>query len=922
MNFQPSGFKIPKLYLLWLRYTLSLLIVVLGELLSIISVYSAMSSADLTAVEPESLDSFVPQEEMAVRKAEPNKNQRVRSEIIPDNPNPEYSRQETFTTPKQRFTSGGLKRSIPLTVRQTPVKKTKMVDSLEVVESRSNQKPLTPPSTIRKFSQKTTSPSQKETPKKTQVKSRKPYQVRSLTPAFPHTTLKADLTETKSIEETKTTTGIKPSLETQETALKPTTPPQTIIQPETQTTPILASGEPMSDPVLISPPPISEIKQVPDQNYIVPRSTLQDNQVNPFTTTFPLNSLTANHQTDWQAITANYLTSQRHNFDFIGLYKLDSKLTQGIRSNNVYELEHRGEYLSLATLLTDHTVTVKRSSPVTATAMEMQLSFTGNCDAVAVSAPPGYNCSFTPALISDPQDINPASGFPKRFIQVGNVGDLLSPNDQKTIQQRGFQNRLEDGRYIGLDLFFPNIESTGGNSVSTDTSIKRTESFGNTPAIGFYQVHQKYQINSETSVFTRTIRGVGIRFGDDDLGLTSTAQIIGQLIPDVDVPLEGTDQAAKYNASNNLIRSANQARLPLDSLTLYNGGASVADAQLSDKPQNTAYYQGVWLGLSPVTEYNLTVDNFGESVGRCNLTSSNSSQSEFLKALGNCSILTQGGGEGGVQDRTPVTARVNDFLIDTQNVADFYTQVYLTFFHHDLNDFRISKLEEKTSYVPHLSYTGNITKNDNVWRYYAGIIPFSKTGTKAYVGTDYTYNKKGWNLFGSMIGYLNPSRDYYSELALGVSKTMSVSKAVNLSLFSNFNYAFDRNNQVGIFAVEDTVSSLNIGTSLNHLYGSIGAIYVVDTGLDQAAKPSLTLTGAVALGKSIRFSGYYVPVGDRSNVGTYGMTLQANLSKGQVNTALTINYAKKRYDFGDDYQGKAISTDEDLFTVILRMEGL
>lgn len=925
MSFKIQGFKTIKDGY-FLKYAMRILIVLIADILTLSSVYSTIYDGDIASVEPENLKTFTPdapapRHSLSNQREEmPPSSKKQEKVITLGTTDTEKQTEQTFTTPKLQIQSDGVKKLAPPLSSQGALRQAtgQDVKPYKVTQKR-QEKPSLLSSEIKVYKSPKNSPSLNSD--KTQNKNPKIEESRINQPSVEKNLSEQTTVALKPFSQEKkpTTPVVRTSI--QQTALNPTTTPKNTPR-ETIVDRILASGQPMSDPLFIPPNLSPEIKQFPDPNYIIPQTRLKDSDVSGFTTAFPLNGLTANHQTDWQWITSNEITGDRHNFETTGLYKLNSQLTQGVTVKNVYVLEHQGDYLSLATLLNKHTVSVERGSPATAIAMEMQLSFTGNCDAVAVSAPPGYNCSFTPALISDPEDLNPASGFPKRFIQVGNIGDLLSPQDQRIIQQRGFQNRLSDGRYIGLDLFFPNITAEPGNTVTTDTSIKRRETFESNPALGFYRVHQKFQMNSETAVFSRTIRGAGVRFGDDDLGLTSTAQIIGQLLPNIDFVLPGTDQPAKTDASNNLIRSANQARLPLGGITLYTGGIAFADAQIPNQPETTAYYEGVWFGLSPVTKYDLVVDSFSKPVGECNLTSVFSSQNQYLSSLGNCSVSAGGGGEGGVQDRTPIEARFNDFVIDTQNVADFYTQVYLTFFRHDLTDYAVSKLVETTSYVPHISYTGNITKNDSVWRYYSGVIPFSQTGAKAYLGTDYRYNKKGWDIFGSVIGYLNPSRDYYSELALGASKTMSISKEWNVSLFSNFNYAFDRSNKLGIFSVEDNVTSLNIGSRFDNRYGSIGAIYVVDTGLPQSVQPSLTLTGSIALGNAVRLSGYYVPVGDRSNVSTYGMTLQAGLTRGKVNTNFNLSYSKKRYDFGNDYKGRSITTDEDLFTVIFRMEGL
>ena len=52
------------------------------------------------------------------------------------------------------------------------------------------------------------------------------------------------------------------------------------------------------------------------------------------------------------------------------------------------------------------------------------------------------------------------------------------------------------------------------------------------------------------------------------------------------------------------------------------------------------------------------------------------------------------------------------------------------------------------------------------------------------------------------IGYLNPERDYYSQVLGNLAKKITVNKNANLTLSTAFNYALDRETMIGSTQLE------------------------------------------------------------------------------------------------------------------------
>jgi hypothetical protein len=661
---------------------------------------------------------------------------------------------------------------------------------------------------------------------------------------------------------------------------------------------------PLEDLFLI-PNPLPEIEQDPIMGYVEAPRMMEENEVNYRITNFVLNDVVVDHRTDWKLFSNyNFGDDRSTNLNVTGLFTLKSEVERSLSDTNVFRQVQKGQYFSLGTLQTERQVTYSRVDPFTNIGMLLQMSFTGDCGVLNLSVPEGSQCTFTPAIVSEYDNLDdPLVTFPDRILQKGKVGDIVSPAELEKIKQPGFQNKLENGGVIGIDLFFPRIENfKAGNTQQENTEFKRQENIANTEAPGFYRVKQILGSNSEQMVLSRTIRGTNFIIDDENFGTNMLVQGATELIPDADFSPQGTNLPPNRNINPNLFKSADLARLPGNSLTSYFGGFSSSSIISEENRDPQANFNGLWIGLSPVTTYKLERLSLFESIG------------PFRR-------FAYGGGEGGFDDPVTFNSLINNFKLSTSSIANYYVQVYMTFFQRDVEGVFAQRLNEETEYVPHISFTGNIADAQNLFRYYAGVIPYSDTGTKAYLGADYTFTENGWSLGASAIGYINPTRDYYSQITAFANKNIPFGSNTSMDLFTNLVYALDRPDNIGIFAIEDYVNNVNVGAQFNLDFASIGISYNFDEILPDSDQSQLVLSGKLAFGSDVFLSGFYTLDSERSTTALYGVNALVALSKGRVPTWLSFNWYHNQYDLGNDVFGSPLQTQDEVFSILLRMEG-
>ncbi|WP_410223481.1 hypothetical protein [Limnospira platensis] len=655
------------------------------------------------------------------------------------------------------------------------------------------------------------------------------------------------------------------------------------------------------DPGLNKTPKPSQPPSDPD--YIIPPRVAPNDEISAFTTTFTLNDIPISHLTQWQ-VSGVQAFADTTNSDMVwdGTFKLHAEVIESLSRTNIYRVDQRGSYLQLRTVPLERRVTTTTTQPQTMTGLEIQMSLTGVC--FLPNAPRDQQCTYMPGLVIDRNSIDPDLFVPTRVFQTSQVGDILAPETLAFMELPGFQGGTAS-QPIGLDFYFPNSGTFPGNSQSQRSTIDRQEEIDLTIAGTFSRVRQVVKANDTQAVLGRTIHGFTLFWDDENRWLNTVIQAGAQLLPDFIPDLEGSENPANTRINRNLFFAANNTRLPSSSFTIYSAGLGRAESltpnirSLREIPG--ASYHSLWLGLSPVMDRNFEEDRI------------------FYRATGP-QLAINGGGEGGedADHNVQLLSAVNQDIFSTDNIQNFYAQVYISFLRQDVNFNRQSVYREQRRYYPHLSLTGNWTRSQDIFRYYTGVIA-SET-VKVYLGADYTFNTTdGWSFRGGGVGYLNPDRDYYSQIFGNVSKRFRLGNNGNLILSSFFNYAIDRETRIGDVVSISPASELALSGRLNWGIFSLGLTNYFGDILPNSYDDRLLIEFAVRPVNNITLSGYIAPIDKTSSRSVYGSSINWRLKNQPNSPTLSASWQHQEYDYGNDIFGNSLLVTDNIFTILFRV---
>lgn len=640
-----------------------------------------------------------------------------------------------------------------------------------------------------------------------------------------------------------------------------------------------------------------------NSDYIIPPTIAPEEKIHPFTTTLPLNGIPISHSTEWEVYEGTTFGDDTNtSISAGGIVKLDGKVTESLAKNNVYTVDQKASYLQLQRIRETRKIAVTRNEPHTMLGMQMQMSFTASClvgeDTQSIE---NKKCSYTPGLITDRESLDPDFFLPTRIVQTANMNEVVTPESLAVMQLPGFQTGA-NGQEIGLDLYFPNAGAFPGNTQGNQVFYERKEEINNTQ-IGLYsQVRQVVKANHNKAVIARTIRGFGSVTDSDNLLLNSAVQLGNLVLPDVKPRLEGSSKKVNTNINKNLFLAANNVRIPTSSYTFYQAGIGYADSlkpgikRRSQIPKAT--FNSLWVGISPV------IDRTIERINR-------------YKPTGKQRIIADGGGEGGVDSNISLLSVVNGENFSANEIEDFYGQIYLTNFAQDVNLVTGNRFVEDIKYYPHISFTGNVVGSLDTFKYYTGAIA-GKT-IKAYAGGDYTRNFGNLNLTTGAIGYINPDRDYYSQIFGSISQRIGSSRKANLVLSSRFNYALDRENRIGKIESKAPASLVTLGARANFGNVSIGVVNYFDDILPNSVDKTLLADLAINFSKNFQLTGYYTPINESSSRSRYGATAKLRLGSKYNSPTISLSWTNNFYDLGQDSEGIKLKFTDNIFKVLFRI---
>ncbi|WP_030007809.1 hypothetical protein, partial [Picosynechococcus sp. NKBG042902] len=600
----------------------------------------------------------------------------------------------------------------------------------------------------------------------------------------------------------------------------------------------------------------------------------------PRRTAFILNGTTITHLSDWQITTAA-LTADATVSDigFNAFKKLSSSLTSEINEDNIVTTDFRGNYLQLKTARTSRTVDTDLNIPVLVNGFEFQLTLAGDCGQLQPQEPAETKCNYLIPLRF--------SGYDERLIPTG--FELYGIGFGEVIPQETFDTITEPGFFNGDTALDIDVRNTGfSEDFSRDRFTNRFEELDNVFTVGLANVRQVIKQNSEEAALGRTIRAFTFIPNDKDNDLDAVAQLATVWLPDAVPSMDASDQPASPYINRNLFRAANEARLPDDSFTWYQAGVArarhvprIADGlEVSDVP--AGIYNGLWIGLSPITKRSI------EIIERPGERFENVGEPRIIDGL-DLEV------EGGIDENIFVEAQIPEGILDNfgienlenfnfNNIPDVYAQIRLAVVEREAIASNVVRYSEEVNYVPHISYTGNVTEVQNRFRYYTGAL-FDYTGGesgqafKPYAGLDHSFinqEKDGRTSVGVM-GYFNPDRDYYSHAWFNALKMFKADEEdpnqinTSFTLASSFKYAFDQPDRFD----DDTFSEargsnwvISAAARIEDLV--LGVASNIGGFLDNADENYITLNLISKLSDNVTFSAFYTPYDEGTSERVYG----------------------------------------------------
>ena len=639
-----------------------------------------------------------------------------------------------------------------------------------------------------------------------------------------------------------------------------------------------------------------------DPNYIIPPNIAADKKISPITTSLPLNDILISHLTKWQFSSSKAFANNENN-DIVlnSIFKLNGRVIESLSRDQIYTVDQKATYFQLQSVPLDRKVTTRTVEPKTLTGLEISMSLTANC--IFPDTPNDQKCSYTPGLLTERNSIDPNFLVPTRISQTAQPGKIVQPETLAFMERPGFQGGTNT-QPIGLELYFPNAGAFPGNTQSQKTQIEREEENHYTVSTTMSRIRQVVKANDTEAVIGRTIHGFTTFFDDENRGLNTAIQGVGQILPDIIPDLKGSENPVNSKINRYLFLAPNNTRLPGNSLTIYSAGVGRAKSltpditSLSQVPKGS--YHSIWLGLSPIIDRSI---NQG---------------STFYDPTSPQVATTNSGGEGGENSNVEFTSAINQDTFSTASLQNFYVQVYLQFLEQDANLVQESIYQEKTNYYPHLSLAGNWTGSQDLFRYYTGAIASEKI--KFYLGFDYTISTvNGWKFRTGGIGYINPDRDYYSQIFGNATKTFRISKNANFTLSTFFNYAIDRDTKIGSVVSNSPASALAARARLNWRIASVGVTYYFGDILPNSFEDRLLLEFIIRPLPNFAFSSYVAPIDQTSSPSPYGASVTWKLKNKYNSPTLSLNWQNQKHNYADDPFGNQIILNDNTFTVIFRV---
>jgi hypothetical protein len=397
----------------------------------------------------------------------------------------------------------------------------------------------------------------------------------------------------------------------------------------------------------------------------------------------------------------------------------------------------------------------------------LNFSATGRCF-LPGSPVDGY-CTYTPGMSTVEGGYDPDKLVPNVFALSTAFGQEIPRAVHESLKAEGFQ-RGEDipgAALVGLHFDAPNAGFVAGRGGTMNGAYRRSRVERRlVPSLG--RIDQTIASNRREAAATRTTRAFVLLDRDEWTTGAVLLQLFAPFLPAAPTGVAQTPGMPNMAISNNLFYGINNARIPAESFTVFQTGrAEVTHGRSparSAKETPVANYFGVWMGFSPVRSR--TVSTREQYIP----TGTRTSVSD--------PVFRQGGGGTPFDDLVAANFLLFDSIdqsisrVNFQNIDDLFVQVGLDVSTQQAVRRLTTNDTSRFRLVPHVAIDGNRTGGESVLRYYAGAIFGDQAN--AYVGGDYTLQtESGWNAFARLDLYSAPDLDYFSEVEMRASRTLT-----------------------------------------------------------------------------------------------------------------------------------------------------
>lgn len=570
--------------------------------------------------------------------------------------------------------------------------------------------------------------------------------------------------------------------------------------------------------------------------------------------------------------------------------------------------------LQLNSFTQERVVTTTRVENGDLIGFRLDLSVTGRCFLGPGAADDGDNyCTYTPGLATVPGAVDPDTLVPTLFSIDSFFGQEIPKETHESLKalvdgepvfQRG--EDVEGGPLVGVSFDIPNSGFLADQGSASGT---RHEDIRTRYVMSLARVQQNLYLNSAEASADRTTRAFVLLHPDDWNRRNALTQLAAVLFPRMERPLEAAAGNPRLNISNNLFYALGNARRPANGLTVFETGYATVDhparSPRTAAETPTAYYTGFWVGFTPERDTSTTQSSSFLTTGpRLDL---------------NDPVFAEGGGSAGLDLLANSSLTILDSInqsivpIDFSGISDIFVQLGLGLTTQDAVRRVTSTETSRFSYVPHLSFNGNITTGQSVFRYYLGAIISDKTN--AYIGSDYTFETEtGWSAYARAEAYTRPDADLRNEFEARVSRTIKLSASQSLTFGVGGVAVFQKGSDMlnpDIGDVADRVDFVG-----RWVQGPLN--FNVRHRISEGDAESTTFGLGYANGGRFALETQFTP---KSSESAYIEAL-AGLSWRAAEDAgapiLKAQVARAKYNLGDDGQGSAIVTGENLFVLSLQ----